>query len=88
VPNNNAFSNIASILGNATNDTLTSILRYHMHNGTHPVYSTFLKNESLSTVQGTKLAIRNINGTYWAGDAKVITPNLLVAGGVIHIIDQ
>jgi uncharacterized surface protein with fasciclin (FAS1) repeats len=87
-PSNQAFLNIASFLGNASNSSLSSILNYHIHTGSDPLYSTSIKNDSISTLQGTNISIRNINGTYWVGDAKVITPNLLVAGGVIHIIDQ
>jgi uncharacterized surface protein with fasciclin (FAS1) repeats len=87
-PNNSAFTAIASILSNASVDTLTSVLKYHVHNGTAPLYSTALQNGSISTLEGTNITVRIFNGSVFVNDAKVIVPDLLVAGGVIHVIDQ
>jgi len=87
-PNNSAFSNIASVLANASKETLVSTLEYHVINGSKPLYSTSLSNTTVKTLQGNELTVRIINGSVFVNGAKVITPDVLIAGGVVHVIDQ
>jgi len=87
-PNNTAFANIASVLGNATTDTLKSVLQYHVVNGSTPLYSTSLSNTTVKSMQGNNITIRILNGSVFVNNAKVITPDFLIAGGVVHIIDE
>jgi uncharacterized surface protein with fasciclin (FAS1) repeats len=67
---------------------ITSILTYHVVNGTVG-YSSDLKNgTSLMTLEGGNVTITIMNGTVFVNDAKVVVPNVLVAGGVVHVIDK
>jgi len=87
-PNNSGFANIASALSNASTAALISTLEYHIVNGTSPLYSTDLSNTTLKSLQGTDLTISIQNGSVFVNNAKVILPDFLVAGGVVHVIDQ
>jgi hypothetical protein len=89
-PANSGLQDIGSALANASTADLVKILTYHVVNGTTPYYSTDLANNtSVQTVNGAKLNVHlGANGTVFVNGAKVITPNVLVAGGVVHVVDQ
>lgn len=87
-PANSAFQAIGSALGNLTADQLSGILEYHVLNGTL-AYSTDLKNDTQYTaVDGRNITVRIENGSVFVDSARVVTPNLLVANGVVHVIDK
>jgi hypothetical protein len=46
-----------------------------------------LSNTTLQTVGGGNVAISIVNGSVFVNSAKVITPDVLVANGVVHVID-
>ena len=87
VPNNAAFQAIGSAVGNLTMAQLSSILEYHVINGT-VAYSTDLANgTTIKTLQGNDVTITIMNGTVFVNSAQVVTPDVLVANGVVHVID-
>ena len=87
-PNNAAFQAIGSAVSNLTATQLSAILEYHVLNGT-VAYSTSLTNGTkLTAANGGTLSITRSNGTVFVNSAKVVTPDLLVANGVLHIIDN
>ncbi|CAF3636470.1 unnamed protein product [Fusarium graminearum] len=86
VPNNSAFAKIGSVLANASESDVADILAYHVVNGTVG-YSSDLKNGTLTASDGTKLNIAIYNGTVFVNEAKVIVPDVLIANGVVHVID-
>ncbi|KAH8661558.1 FAS1 domain-containing protein, partial [Tricladium varicosporioides] len=85
-PSNVAFSRISSALSNASTTDLTNVLSYHVVNGTVG-YSSRLTNTTLRTFGGQNLTIRIQNGSIFVNSARVTTPDVLVANGVVHIID-
>ena len=86
-PNNQAFSNIASALANISKSDAASILQYHVVSGLG--YSSGLTNGTvLTTLSGGNITITIDNGTVFANAARVVTPNVLVANGVVHVIDE
>ncbi|KUJ14993.1 Fasciclin-domain-containing protein, partial [Mollisia scopiformis] len=85
-PSNEAFSSIGSLLGNLTTEELTGILTYHVVNGTVG-YSTMLTNTTLKTVGGGNVTIRVQDDGVFVNEAKVTVPDVLVANGVVHVID-
>jgi len=87
-PNDTAFQNIASLFQNASTSDLTKVLEYHVVNASKPLYSSTLSNTTVGTLIGTNLTVTVQNGSVFVNNAKVIVPDLLVAGGVVHIIDQ
>ncbi|KAI9870279.1 MAG: hypothetical protein M1823_008794, partial [Watsoniomyces obsoletus] len=86
VPNNAAFQAIGSALPNLTIEQVTSILTYHVVQGTVG-YSALLSNTSLPTVEGTSVTISIIGDAVFVNSARVVLPDVLVANGVVHVID-
>lgn len=86
-PSNAAFQAIGSALPNLTTDQLTSILTYHVVQGTVG-YSSLLRNTTLKTVGGGNVTITVQGGSVFVNSAKVIVPDVLVANGVVHVIDK
>jgi len=87
-PNNAAFQAIGSALPNMTTQELTRILEYHVCNGTVDYSSMLMNNTMLKTMSGGNITITMVNGTTFVNSAKVIMPDVLVANGVVHVIDK
>ncbi|KIW30456.1 uncharacterized protein PV07_06198 [Cladophialophora immunda] len=87
VPNNEAFEAIGSALPNLTTQDLSSILQYHLVQGAVG-YSTLLQNGTVQTVQGNDLTITVEDGEVFVNSARVVVPDVLVANGVVHVIDN
>lgn len=85
-PSNAAFEDIGSILPNLTTAQAASLLQYHVINGT-VAYSSLLENTSLPTMAGPDVNITIIDGEVFVNSARVINPDVLVSGGVVHVID-
>jgi uncharacterized surface protein with fasciclin (FAS1) repeats len=86
-PSNAAFQAIGSAVGSLTTDQLTSILTYHVVVGSVG-YSSILTNTTLKTVNGGSVTITVEGGSVFVNSAKVIIPDVLVANGVVHVIDK
>ncbi len=87
VPNNAAFQAIGSALPNLTIEDLTSILTYHVVQGTVGYSSLLTNGTSLPTVQGTNLTVTIEGDSVFVNSARVVVPDVLVANGVVHVID-
>ena len=86
-PSNAAFQAIGSALGNISMEDLTSVLTYHVVAGTVG-YSSMLSNMTLETLNGESVTITVSNGTVYVNSAMVIVADVLVANGVVHVIDN
>ncbi|KAI9694785.1 MAG: hypothetical protein M1822_000401 [Bathelium mastoideum] len=87
-PTNAAFAAINSTVATLTDAQLASILEYHVISGTVG-YSTLLTNgELIPTLDnGANVTITLGNGTVKVNQANVVIPDVLVANGVVHVID-
>lgn len=86
-PNNEAFQRIGSALPNLTTQQLTQILGYHVVNGT-VAYSSTLTNQTVTSFNGQELRITVVDGSVFVNSAKVVLADVLVANGVVHVIDK
>lgn len=86
-PTNAAFNAIKSTVATLTLDQLAGVLEYHVVAGTVG-YSTLLSNTTLKTVQGKNVQITLEGGNVWVNSAKVVSADVLVANGVVHVIDR
>ncbi|KAL8916614.1 MAG: hypothetical protein Q9172_006229 [Xanthocarpia lactea] len=87
-PNNAAFQAIGSALPNLTMTQLAGILQYHVVNGTVAYSSTLTNGTTVPAMAGGDLTITIVEGDVFVNSAKVIIPDVLVAGGVVHVIDN
>jgi hypothetical protein len=89
-PNNDAFQKFAGTPGanNITDEQLAEILQYHVVQGAVG-YSTTLSNDlKLPTLAGQELTITiDAEGAVFANNARVINSDILIANGVLHVID-
>jgi len=87
VPNDAAFVAAASAFGNASIETLTSVLTYHAVAGA-VVFAGDISNGTVKTVNGEEITLSvGTDGTVYVDNAKVILPNIILSNGVAHIID-
>ena len=88
-PNNEAFARIASLAEGADQSELQSILEYHVVEG-QILYSDMISNNT--TVQSldndTELNITVIDGSVFVNNAQVVIRDLLIANGVVHVINK
>ncbi|KAJ4305378.1 hypothetical protein N0V90_000909 [Kalmusia sp. IMI 367209] len=86
-PNNEAFNSIGSALANLSTEDLRSIIDYHVVDEIR--YSDSLENgTTLETAADEDLTITIVNETVFVNAAEVVVPNILIANGVLHIIDN
>jgi uncharacterized surface protein with fasciclin (FAS1) repeats len=92
VPYNEAFQAVGGTLATASPDELMRILEYHVVNGTVAYSTDIMNGTNLTSYNDLQLTISIYkdskgNDEIFVNSAKVITPNVLVANGVIHVID-
>jgi hypothetical protein len=86
-PNNAAFQDISSALANLTTEEAAAILQYHVINGT-VAYSSTLSNGTIPTLGGDNITITIIDGEVFVNRARVVTADILLANGVLHVLDS
>lgn len=88
-PANDAFAAIGSVLDGTSSDDLSNLLSYHVVNGT-VAYSTDLQgNQTVTALNGDDLTIRVLDdGDVFVNGARVLIPDIIVANGVVHVIDK
>ena len=92
-PANSAFQSIStSPVFFQTNATavLTQLSEYHIVKFPFgPVYSSMLMNgTSLTTLQGSTITVRFEDNSFFLNSARIIQSDLLIANGVMHVIDN
>ena len=88
-PSTEAFRDIGSALANATTEEIASILTHHVVNGTVGYSSGITNGTVLTTLNGQNLTITiGDEGRIFVNNARVTIPDILVANGVVHVIDE
>ncbi|KAK0663655.1 Fasciclin-like arabinogalactan protein [Lasiodiplodia hormozganensis] len=88
-PANDAFAAIGSVLDGTSSDDLSNLLSYHVVNGTVAYSSDLQGNQTVTALNGGDLTIRVLDdGDVFVNGARVIIPDILVANGVVHVIDK
>jgi hypothetical protein len=88
-PSSQAIQDIGSALTNLSTEDISNILTYHVVNGTVG-YSSGLENgTTLTTLNGQNLTITiGEEGRIFVNNARVTVADVLVANGVVHVIDE
>ena len=88
IPNNAAFQAISNLVANLTTPDLVSILGYHLVPNITAYSTDLTMNTTLPTLDpSSNLTITVLGSNIFVNGAKVITPDILVQEGVLHIID-
>jgi transforming growth factor-beta-induced protein len=86
-PNNDAFQALGPVISNMTSDQLSSVVDYHTVPGIH--FSTsFLNGSKIATEQGGNISIYQFGNNFYINSAELLTTDLLIANGVLHVIDN
>jgi Fasciclin domain len=88
-PSTQAFQDIGSALGNLSTEDIANILTYHVVNGTVGYSSGIENGTTLTTLNGQNLTITvGEEGRIFVNSARVIIADVIVANGVVHVIDE
>lgn len=90
VPNNVAFEKVGSTVTSIDARSLTDLLDYHIIVGEGgPFYtSSFSNNTIYKTLQGGNVTIRQASNSNFVNSARMLQTDLLIANGVMHVIDN
>ncbi|RMX75498.1 hypothetical protein D0869_11568, partial [Hortaea werneckii] len=89
-PVNVAFEIIRGSITSMPSKTLHDVLSYHVvPSSDGPIYSSdFANGTTLRTLQGHNLTMSFNSNSYFLNSARITTTDILIANGVIHIIDN
>lgn len=86
VPNNDAFDAIGSLVNSMTLEQLATVLNYHVVQG-KVLYSELITGGSEETAEGASVNFRIQNGALFVNSARVVMSDVLVANGIVHVVD-
>ena len=90
-PSNAAFQAIGSATSSLSTTQLSSILEYHIINGTvgySTLLMTGLANETFPSLMGTELMVEATDKKVFVNSAQVTITDIIVANGVMHVINK
>ncbi|KAF2748198.1 beta-Ig-H3/fasciclin [Sporormia fimetaria CBS 119925] len=87
-PTNEAFAEIQSAIANASVEDISAVLTYHVIAGTVGYSSVLESGAELETLNGESVTITiDEAGAVFVNEAQVVVKDVLVANGVVHVID-
>lgn len=87
-PSNAAFAAIQNLAANLSTEMLSSVLTYHVVQGTVGYSSSLTSGAMLTTLNGGQVTITIDQGNVFVNSAEVTTADVLVSNGVVHVIDN
>ncbi|KAJ9639489.1 hypothetical protein H2201_002853 [Coniosporium apollinis] len=87
-PNNEAMQAIGGTLQNLSSTELASLTNYHVVNNSVLYSSAFGNGTTLTSRSGQQLTVRVGGNRLFVNSAQVIQQDLLIANGVIHVLDN
>jgi len=89
VPVDAGFESIENILAGLDADAIEGIVKYHVVPGTVQYYDILEHSTSLTTLEGNNLTVSITEDEYiFINGAALIYSDLIVANGVVHLIDN
>jgi len=86
-PANEAFQALGPAISDMTIEELATVLDYHLL--PQEVFSTSFTNGSVwMTQQGENITVRQSGNNVYINSAQLLTSDILVANGVLHVIDN
>jgi uncharacterized surface protein with fasciclin (FAS1) repeats len=87
-PSNSAFASIQNLAANLSTEQLSSILTYHVVQGTVGYSSSLTSGLQLTTLNNGQVTITIDDGDVFVNSAEVQVADVLVSNGVVHVIDN
>jgi hypothetical protein len=87
-PANRGFQRIGSALANLSMEQVTNVLKYHVVTGAIGYSSSLTNNKKITTTHGSNVTITVGNGGTFVNNARIVLSDVLIANGVIHVIDE
>jgi uncharacterized surface protein with fasciclin (FAS1) repeats len=88
VPANSAFQALGPAISSMSSTELATVLDYHLIDGA-VLYSTSLTNGTkLTTKQGNNVTIAHSSNNVYINSAQLLTSDILIENGVLHVIDN
>ncbi|KAF7511068.1 hypothetical protein GJ744_005299 [Endocarpon pusillum] len=90
VPNNIAFEKVGSTVTSIDEQSLSGLVNYHIIVGQGgPFYTSSFSNGTVFTsLQGQNITVRQASNSNFVNSARVLQTDLLIANGVMHVIDN
>ncbi|WYZ39622.1 hypothetical protein EsH8_III_001536 [Colletotrichum jinshuiense] len=87
-PRNEGFQRVAGTLKDMDEDDIMGLLNYHVVSG-HVIASSDLKNgTNLTTISSNQLHVIRSGNNLFINSAQIVQPDILIANGILHIIDN
>ncbi|KAK1622097.1 fasciclin domain-containing protein [Colletotrichum phormii] len=87
-PRNEAFQRVAGSLNNLDKDALKKFLNYHVVPGRILASSDLKNGTNLTTLATEDIKVIRSGNNLFLNSAQIIQPDILVANGILHIIDN
>ncbi|RBR26513.1 uncharacterized protein FIESC28_00699 [Fusarium coffeatum] len=87
-PRDQAMENVGSTLNSMSAKELARVMGYHIVPGKVLVSTGLVNGTSLSTLAGEKTYIRQVGNEKFINSAKIITTDILISNGILHIISN
>ncbi|GKT62869.1 fasciclin domain-containing protein [Colletotrichum tofieldiae] len=87
-PRNEAFQRVAGSLKELDKDAVKNFLNYHVVEGQILASSDLKNGTSLSTLASQNLNVIRSGNNLFLNSAQVVQPDILLANGIMHIVDN
>ncbi|KAH7185705.1 FAS1 domain-containing protein [Fusarium flagelliforme] len=87
-PRDQAMENVGSTLNSMSAKELARVMGYHIVPGKVLVSTSLVNDTSLNTLAGEKTYIRQVGNEKFINSAKIITTDILISNGILHIISN
>ncbi|KAM0323683.1 hypothetical protein ACHAQA_008618 [Verticillium albo-atrum] len=87
-PRDEAFRRVGASLDSLGADELHAFVRYHIVRGRVAASAALTNGSRLATVEGGRIGVRRSGNNLFVNAAQVVQPDILIANGVVHIIDN
>ncbi|CAG7560742.1 unnamed protein product [Fusarium equiseti] len=87
-PRDQAMESVGSTLNSMSAKELARVMGYHIVPGKVLVSTSLVNDTSLNTLAGEKTYIRQVGNEKFINSAKIITTDILISNGILHIISN
>lgn len=87
-PRDEAFRRVGASLDALGADALRDLVRYHVVRGRGAASATLTNGTRLAAAEGSDVSVRRAGNNLFVNSAQVVQPDILMANGVVHVLDN